>query len=328
MPANVQAMAYAGEVPWHGLGQRVAPGVHATEMIKAAGLDWTVEKRPARGAKPVKKLRDGTERYTRYEIVRMPRADTEEQEVTLGMVTDKYQPLQNCEAFEFFDPIVDQKAAYFETAGALGEGERVWVLAKMPDVIQVVRGDECQKYLLLSNTHSGQGAVIVKFTAIRVVCQNTLLFALQDGQQAFRVRHSKIMTHRLREINDLIAAANEVYGRAAELMGAMAKTQLTSKLLDDYLQAVLPKSEAQRKGGQTPPKWLHIRELLETTSDLQMDGVRGTLWAAYNAVTRFEDYRQVRDEVAGARLDRVWFGSGAAVKLRAIQAASDLMQAM
>ncbi len=329
MPANVQTMAYVGEVPWHGLGTPVDRNVHANEMIKAAGLDWTVEKRPARGAKPVKKLRGGTDRYARYEVVRMPRPGVgNEEEVTLGIVTEKYQPLQNSEAFEFFDPIVDAKTAFFETAGALGDGGRVWVMAKMPDVIEVVRADECRKYLLLSNAHTGQGAVIVKFTAVRVVCENTLMFALKDGQQAFRVRHSKIMTRRLREISDLIAAANEVYARAAELMGAMAMTELKPKLLEEYLKAVFPKNAAQEKNGQKPRKWSYIQELLETVPDLQMGGVRGTLWAAYNAITRFEDYREVRGDLAGARLDRVWFGSGAAVKFRAIQAAAHLMQAM
>ena len=81
--------------------------------------------------------------------------------------TERYEPLQNEEVFSFFDSTIDQKTATFETAGVLGVGERVWALAKMPGVIQVIRGDDCNKYLLLSNTHSGQGSVTVKFTAIR-----------------------------------------------------------------------------------------------------------------------------------------------------------------
>jgi phage/plasmid-like protein (TIGR03299 family) len=101
--------------------------------------------------------------------------------VLLGVVSRRYQPLQNAEAFEFFDLIV---SAYFETAGALGEGERIWVMAKMPEAMQIVPGDECLKYLLLSNTHTGEGSVTVKFTSVRVVCQNTLIMAMEDGQKA------------------------------------------------------------------------------------------------------------------------------------------------
>jgi hypothetical protein len=89
----------------------------------------------------------------------VPRPSIEEVEVLLGVVSHRYKPLQNVEAFEFFDPIVGERRAYFETAGALGEGERIWVMAKMPEVMKIVPGDECHKYLLLSNTHTGDGSV-------------------------------------------------------------------------------------------------------------------------------------------------------------------------
>jgi phage/plasmid-like protein (TIGR03299 family) len=161
-------MAYVGEEPWHRLGKRVPANVTAHEMIKAAGLDWLVEKRPARGAsvtwarKPAH-LKPGADippdaevRYNRYELVRPPH-DGQPNETVLGIVSDRYEPLQNRNAFGFFDPIVDQERAFFETAGALGDGERIWVMARMPNDIEVVRGDTCQKYLLLSNTHTGRG---------------------------------------------------------------------------------------------------------------------------------------------------------------------------
>jgi phage/plasmid-like protein (TIGR03299 family) len=254
----------------------------------------------------------------------MPRTHQKEEEVLLGVVSDRYEPYQNKEAFKFFDGIVDRKAAFFETAGALGEGERVWVMAKMPDAIQVVRGDECQKYLLLSNSHNGQGSVIVKFTAIRVVCQNTLMLAMDDGQPAFRVRHSRAMTERLEELAELISAAKAVYEEAAQLFRKLANIQLKRDVLPQYLEMVFPQTRAQKKKGERPPKWEEVLRILDTSPDLQLSGVRGTLWAAYNAVTRFEDYRPVKDETSDARLDRVWFGAGADLKLRALQTAEKL----
>jgi phage/plasmid-like protein (TIGR03299 family) len=242
------------------------------------------------------------------------------------MVRDRYEPLQNREAFAFFDEIVDCKAAFFETAGVLGEGERVWVMAKMPDAIQVVRGDECQKYLLLSNTHTGQGAVIVKFTAIRLVCQNTLMLAIKTSQPAFRVRHSKLMAERLQQVSQLIALATAIYSETAELFQTLARVRLKKDLLNRYLDSAFPQTEAQKKKGERPPKWGHVLRLLEEMPDLQMDGVRGTMWAAYNAITRFEDYRDVDHETDDARLERVWFGSGAELKLKALQSAADLVK--
>jgi len=85
---------------------------------------------------------------------------------------------------------------------------------------------------------------------------------------------------------------------------------------------------SQKKEDKEPPKWTHLRELLETTPDLQLSGVRGTLWGAYNAITRFEDYKMpVQEEEPDQRLERTWFGSGADVKLKALQKAEVLAKA-
>ncbi|MBW6486417.1 MAG: DUF932 domain-containing protein [Syntrophobacterales bacterium] len=318
MPANVDTMAYVGEVPWHKQGKPVPPNVTAEQMIRAAGLDWTVEKRPARGTKPTANSR-GKEIFSRYEMVRIPKPNSKEEVVVLGLVSDRYKPLQNLEAFQFFDPIVDRKTATYETAGALGDGERIWVLAKMPGAIKVVLGDECHKYLLLSNSHTGQGSVIVKFTAVRVVCQNTLTMAMKDGQSAFRVRHSAKMSERLDEVGELIAAANQIYEEAAESFKRLAATQVKNKrMLEEYLAALFPRSEPQKKTGAHPPKWDHVTDLFETIPDLQIKGVKGSFWAAYNAVTRFEDYRVVQNENGANRLNRVWFGAGADLKKKAL----------
>jgi len=334
MPTNVQTMAYYGEVPWHKLGIPVPKGVKAEEMIRAAGLDWEVELRPAPGAREINKRHE----FSRYEVVRLPRPRRREGEVLLGVVSRRYKPLQNVEAFQFFDSVVGdtsasagatgarhQDKAYFETAGALGEGERIWVMAKMPGAMEVVRGDDCFKYLLLSNTHTGEGSVTVKFTAVRVVCQNTLIMAMKDGQKAYRVRHSKMMQFRLEELSKFLAVTQQVYQEAEELFKWLAKTQMIENRLDHYLEAVLPRSEAQEKSGKRPQRWEFVKGLFESRQDLQMPGVQGTLWGAFNAITRFEDYKQPRQhEQADQRLERTWFGSGAEIKLKALEKAKEL----
>jgi hypothetical protein len=82
MPANVQTMAYYGEVPWHGLGKQVPKGVTAEQMIRAADLDWDVELLPARGAREINRKGE----FSRYEVVRVPRPNTTEKKVLLGVV--------------------------------------------------------------------------------------------------------------------------------------------------------------------------------------------------------------------------------------------------
>jgi len=321
MPANVQTMAYYGETPWHGLGNQVPKGINAEEMIRAAGLDWEVVLRPARGARQINRKGD----YSRYEIVRVPRPKTKEDEVLFGVVSRRYQPLQNAEAFGFFDLIVGEGKAFFETAGALGEGERIWVMAKMPDAMKIVSGDECFKYLLLSNTHSGEGSVIVKFTTVRVVCQNTLMLAMEDGQKAYRVRHSKQMQFRLEELADFLSTIQKIYLKAEEEFKRMARIQMTGNRLRDYLDLVYPRTDNQKKKGEKPVRWNYVREIFETREDIQLPGVRGTLWGAYNAITNFEDYKQPKqEEQSDQRLERIWFGSGADTKLWALTKATEL----
>ena len=290
-------------------------------MIRAAGMDWQVELRPARGADCINRKGE----YSRYEVIRIPRPSTNEREVLLGVVSRRYQPLQNVDAFKFFDPIVGADKAYFETAGVLGGGERVWVMAKMPEAMQIVPGDECLKYLLLSNSHTGEGSVSVKFTSVRVVCQNTLIMAMADGQKAYYVRHSKKMQFRLEELAELLAITQEVFLNAEECFKRFAKVQMIANRLESYFEAVYPRTAAQKKKGEHPPRWGFLREIFEGQSDLQIPGVRGTLWGAYNAVTRFEDYKQPQqEEVQDQRLKRTWFGGGAEIKLSALDKAKEV----
>ncbi len=322
MAANVQTMAYYREVPWHKLGTPVPQGVSAKEMIQAAGMDWRVDLRPARGAKEINSKGE----YSRYELVREAGPNLEEEDVLLGLVGRRYQPLQNVDAFEFFDPIVGEKKASFETAGVLGEGERVWVMARMPEAMEIVKGDDCYNYLLLSNTHTGDGSVIVKFTSVRVVCQNTLMMAMEDGQKAYRVRHSKKMQFKLDELASFLSITQKVFQRAQETFQMLATVEMTQAHLDEYFEAVFPRTSAQKKKNEQPARWGYLQEIFEATPDLQIPHVQGTMWAAYNAITRFEDYKQPQqEEQADQHLERIWFGGGADIKLAALTKATELM---
>jgi phage/plasmid-like protein (TIGR03299 family) len=190
--------------------------------------------------------------------------------------------------------------------------------------MEIVRGDECFKYLLLSNTHSGDGSVIVRFTAMRVVCQNTLMLAMEDGQKAYRVRHSKQMQFKLDELAGFLAITQGIFPKAEELFKRLAKVQMIEDRLEHYLGAVFPRSDEQKKKGETPLRWGFLREVFETQKDLQLPAVRGTLWGAYNAVTRFEDYKQPQqEEQPDQRLERTWFGGGADTKLKALAKAAE-----
>ena len=319
MPHNVDSMAYYGEPPWHGLGTAVPARATAAEMICAAGIDWRVEK------KPIPNVGAGAKGESRrFQLIRMPRSGTESK-VPLGIVGPRYRPLQNSEAFEFFDPVVGEQKAVFETAGSLGNGERVWVLARTPGEIRVAGDDCCWKFLLLSNSHDGKGSVIVKFTPIRVVCQNTLLLATASGEKGYRVRHSTNMQDRLREVQNLLALMWRTFEAAESLFQALARVQVDAARLSTYLEAVYPLTEQQRREHIRPERWDHVTSLFERGNSPALRPSH-TLWGAYNAVTRYEDYRIANEAGPDRRLNRVWFGHGADLKLHALNAGDSLRQ--
>ena len=290
-------------------------------MLRAANLDWCVEKGPPPSIVP------GNE-HGKHMIWREP-VGKETDRVGLAFVGDGYEPLQNDQAFEFFDPFVDRNWAEFHTAGALGNGERVWVLARLKDRISVGADDEIDQFLLLSNSHDGSEPVTVRLTPIRVVCQNTLNLAFRRGKVVAYAKHTKRVRERLAKIGDeqLQTMVNEAFNQASMVFNAMARHRIGQEDFVQYLDAVLGRTEKQRQDGIEPQRWQYVREILEDDS-LTPAASRGTLWALYNAVVAFEDYRMPRSETTqSARLRRVWFEGGMDAKILAFRQATRLVDA-
>lgn len=141
------AMMYAGEVPWHRLGTKLNEPATARDAIEASGLNYRVESRSLATT-------EGSVVPQRKGVVRCDTGDV------LGVVGNSYIPVQNYQAFGFLDAIVAEGGLRYHTAGALGKGERVWMLAKLPTQIRVKGSEDVMdKFLLLSNTHDGSTAL-------------------------------------------------------------------------------------------------------------------------------------------------------------------------
>ncbi len=316
------SMFYVGDPPWHNLGTPLSKPATAADAIRLAKLDWTVHKVPlyANDGK-VKQLLAKT-----YGVVRSDMWGKQDCPV-LGIVGEAYTPLQNAEAFSFFDPIVGKNAAIYHTAGVLGGGERIWILAKLPTDIVVKGDDVAEKYLLLANSHDGQSSVQVKFTPIRVVCQNTLTMALSEGR-TIRVAHTKDMADRLERARHMLGIIERRYEGIGATFQQMCKVQVDRERLSGYLTTVFPDPTDQDDEAALR-RVQHNRLLAEYFFDQgkgnNVVGVRGTLWAAYNGVTELVDHRQTKQS-ADRRLDSVWFGDGYSTKARAFRFAKDLLQ--
>ncbi len=323
-----ERMAYVGEQPWHRLGRQVAAGTSSADFLEAAGLDWKVELVPASGAKrlPPTKTHPG-ERWTRYQIQRPP-LDNEQMPVAFGMVGDRYVPLQNTEAFAFFDPLLEQGWASLETAGALHDGQVVWVQVRLRDNIEVRPGDQIERYLLLRNRHDGEGAVSIRFSPVRVVCKNTLTFA-ERSQRAFAsIRHSRRMGERLMEVQvDAIKAEVEAFTERTKLVfQAMAEQNLAPadqlKLLDK-LCGKPPKAPSPEK----PTRREMAEKRLAAQKNDDPSAGSETAWGLYNAITWMEDERARQAKDKEAATNRMWFGSGAESKAAAFDEISAFIEA-
>ena len=243
------------------------------------------------------------------------------------MVGKRYQPIQNREAFSFFDAVVGQGQAIYHTAGALGEGERVWILAKLPGEILIKRNgteDRTEKFLLLSNSHNGWSALRLFFTPIRVVCQNTLNIALgrkQEFRQGVRIYHTGEIKAKVAEAQRALGLAVKYYDDMTQLAEALASKVLTTKGLEAYVARVFPssKDEPSTRIQNTRRDVLH---LIEHGKGNDAAGIRGTAWTAVNGVVEYVDHgREGRgktaQEKASSRLESAWFGFGAGIKARA-----------
>lgn len=310
------SMFYLEETPWHGLGTRLLKPATAKEAIQAAQLDWKVRKEQvyanvgdARLAVP-----------DTYAIIR----DGSKAPV-LGVVSKDYTPLQNEEAFGFFDPIVGENAAIYHTAGALGQGERIWLLAKLPGQMRITGDDVADKYLLLANSHDGKGSVQVKFTSVRVVCQNTLTLAL-GGTESFRLVHTPDVKHRLKAAGQLLAQIRTRYDTMEEALQAMARVQVNASQLTEYLTEVFkpsdPKDDAALIRAERNRDW--AEHFFDEGRGNRLPSVSGTLWAAFNGVTELLDHRKTRQS-PHQRLTSLWFGDNYRTKARAFSLAQAKM---
>ena len=304
-------MIYVGEVPWHRLGTKLDKPATAAEAIEAAGLGFTVEKAALKTV--VGDLR--VERH--FATVRTDTFDV------LGVVGSRYEPIQNKDAFTTFDALVGEGEAIYHTAGVLGKGERIWLLAKLPDYIRVNGNDVVEKFLLLTNSHDGSGPVRVKLTPIRVVCENTLIIALGGAEQEVHIRHTAGAEAKLKEAHTLLGLTNQLYAELGEIFTRMGTKKISSTDQIEYVRTVFP--EYRKAGGPSPVKAIHekVFELVETGQGSET--ARGTLWGAYNAVTEYVDHNRLTKADDMARLKSMWFGSGERIKKQAFKIAVSML---
>jgi phage/plasmid-like protein (TIGR03299 family) len=312
---NGQAsMFFTGDVPWHSLGRKLQKPATAAEAMEAARLDYKVVKRPLKAIINARHYADVPNAYATV------RTDTN---VVLGVVGSRYQPVQNKDAFNFFDPLVDRNEAIYHTAGVLGRGEKIWLLAKLPEYIRVgPKGDPIEKFVLLYNSHDGSSHIKVKITPVRVVCNNTLTAALSGADAEVRIKHTASATDKLREAHKVMELTNQLYKELDYIFNRMALRKVTPTQLVEYCKTLIPDNAEAESNSRTENTRREIIRLHDDTKDATMH--RGNLFGAYNAVTEYVDHAAQAD--SSKHLRSIWFGgSGEQLKRRAYQLAESML---
>jgi phage/plasmid-like protein (TIGR03299 family) len=294
--------------PWQNMGIELNHPATARDAIEMAGLDYTVVKKPL-----------GLDTGSKQDVYATVRTDTDE---FLGFVNESYKPIQNSDAFTFFDALIAEDEATYETAGVLGNGERIWILAKLPGYIKVHGNDIVDKYLLLTNSHDGSSHVRVKIAPIRVICNNTLTAALQ-GVGDIPVIHSANSVQDPEQAVAILGLSNVLYEQLDAIFNGMAARKITEEQLREYVQALVPDNEEAQNTARTKKIRDSVLQLHDSGRGAYL--ARGTVWGAFNSVAEYTDHLMLGED-STTRLNSIWFGRGEQLKLKAFHLAEQLMK--
>lgn len=289
--------AWAGSTPWHGLGTNVSGLMTSHDALVKAHLNWQVVKKPLfyselsnheyfsiDHAKPVPNT-FGVFRESDDGLIPLTRNGK-----SVGKV---WTALQNADAFSFMDEILQTQEATIEVAGALGNGEKVWVLAKMPETILINGQDPIEQYFLITNNHDGTGAVKFLPTPIRVVCQNTLSLALSNATTVMSKRHTSKLGNAVDEARESLGIMNQDFITWGEKAESLLAVEMELDDMKEYFVDTLGLKREENgeisDDTRTRNKLNKVVSLLATQKNLIGD-MEGTAWAAYNAATEYFDH--------------------------------------
>lgn len=321
------SFATYGEKAWHGLGQVVDKAMTAKECIELANLDYEVGKTALMAEIPTE---TGGTIYQPYE--QKFATFRKDNNKVLGLVGSRYEIVQNKDAFAFFDAIIDEGEAIFETAGALGNGERIFVTAKLPEDM-LVGGEPCNKYIILTNSHDGTSSIIAGFTTVRIVCNNTLQAALKNLNNKVLIEHRIGAKDRLSEAYKVMNIASKYMGEVEGVFNSMAKAKCDDNLLREYIKTVM---KPEYKGVLTEDE----QDKLSTRFKNQVESIysfalshptqtteatRGTIWGAYNAISGYYNYL-AKFKTSEDKFSSQMFGAGHNKIQKAFSTALEIIQ--
>ncbi len=324
---NTPAIAYTGETPWHGYGAVMLPDQTLDEWIVAAGLNYKVLERPVGWVSEfVPSVEKGVAaKYPKHIPIKGRKAlIRDDVNACLSIVSDRYKPIQPRECIEFFGSLIKDEGFKLHTAGALQDGKRIWALAETGKEFALRGIDRIAAYLLLTTSYDGSSATTAQFTSIRVVCNNTLSFSLERGENqtggVVRVPHtSEFISADVKGQLGLTDGWEQFQNNVIQLADyKVSKRQAIEFFLE--LLGVTEEAAAEGKQLQSVKKLLSF---YESAPGSQYMTSKNTTWGLVNAVSYFTDHGR-RAQNNGTRFNSAAFGEGAVLKKRAFSSALKL----
>jgi len=311
------------ELAWHRLG-KVVNAMTSEEAIVLGGMDFEV------GLKPIYTVDDGhnmteqvgntTSRFINKSAFTQLSSNfatyRKDNQHTFGIVGARYEVIQNTEAFQFFDSIIGEGHAEYETVGALGDGERVFLTAKIPEKMLIGK-EHIDKYLLFSMAHDGTGSIIIMFTPIRVVCNNTLSAALSGNTNKVSIRHTKNARNRIEDAKAVLGIVHQNGLMLEEVFNQMLKVKLHDQEIGEIVIksfGFTPDVKTNEFSTRAKNKFKEIMAFHE--SGVGQKDIRGTAWGAYNAITGYQqNVQNYRDD--NVEFDSIFNKTNANVRQKA-----------
>lgn len=311
---NFAEMAYVGNEPWHGLGQRLEAGASIDTWKEAAGMDWKIGRSRVRfGAD------DNPQMFEKHHV--LFRSDTKE---PLSIVGKDYKVTQPGEVLEFFRDLTESSGFSLDTAGTLFGGKQFWALASIGESAVIAGDDKVDGYLLLVSSCDGSTKTTAKFVAERVVCKNTLSMAMAEksGRAVVKASHRSIFNPV--SMKDQLGIAQNSWGAFIDYSRNLSKISVNTPAAESFIQQLL--ADSMVAVGKDVRKSKHFIQIMDLFGGSAMGGTllgtEGTAWGLVNAVTEYVDHHK-KAKSRNHQLSSAWFGAGDTLKTLAFERASE-----
>ena len=322
----VESMAYVGETPWHGLGNRLSARQPLDVWAHEAGLDWQSNEAPVRFAAQHWSGGDLMNTFADHKV--LYRSDTL---APLSVVSQRYKVVQPHDILEFYRDLTEQSGFELETAGVLKGGRKLWALARTGQSMALKGGDVTHGYVLLATACDGTLATTAQLTSVRVVCNNTLAIALNGSANAGAVKVPHNTTFDPVAVKQKLGLSVSDWEVFKSQLTALSGRKVKHSEAQRFMVQVFSDASSHGQSAATAAPPVNERAISRVNSLFEGNGrgsrlasAQGTAFGLLNAVTEFVDHER-RARSTDHRLDSAWFGQGAAIKQKAMQHALALL---